>query len=503
MKETFNLSEAFQAGYQRYLDEQYKNLNYNLDKLFKELKESQENAIRGFNAIQEYFNLFAESEGVINEEGPLGSVPEVDIKPRVDENRNDKRNKTIDNTLQSVLNLAVNDIYDRVNTSYATDNKKKEDNDMLYKAVGITTVQKISDMKFPQNIIFFIKQLISWIHRVVIFFIESFKNILRGFVGAKKKEIDPEKLKLQLVKTKKLEQIEMLPLTPGKAAAPIKAVQFNAKDLSLFQPILTEGLFDVDIFKDKKEEPISRTPVAISIDLSKDLISLKQLVQHFYDLFDNSYGSNNEALFETTDLELLLNIFKETISDVKAGRTQTYEVGENLAEVDAVNYDRIKENLYRTATNIENLKKAYVTTSSRINDIAKIINHKELLMATNMGASFRWLTATTLTEMINILNTLKPRLKRAERLEADLEKMQKAYGKVSEQLQKLQIQLNAISNVTYTTVYQRKVTNLFNSAKAMSQVITLRLTGLGMYIRELKSVEDIIETLALFNKKGK
>ena len=45
----------------------------------------------------------------------------------------------------------------------------------------------------------------------------------------------------------------------------------------------------------------------VLIDPSKDVFDLKEALNQFFLLFDNSIGSNGEKLFETDDLTLLLN----------------------------------------------------------------------------------------------------------------------------------------------------------------------------------------------------
>ena len=328
----------------------------------------------------------------------------------------------------------------------------------------------------------------------------NLKNLIVTLLGGRKTvDVNSDALKLQLERSKKIELLK--PLNANGDASPTKLYKLDSNSLKKYT-VLSEGLFD-GLFKDVNDVPGKpASPVVVTIDISKDLLSLKELVQHFYDLFDNAFGSNNEKLFDTEDLEIILTILKSSIQDIKSGHMSTYEIQGGMGEISSLDSGRVRENLIRTNQNITSLKGAYMDTASKINDIAKIINSKELLMVTDMGADFKWLTASTLEQMIQIMSTIEPRLKEAKALEK-LAKMEVAYKKITLQLQKMQQAFVTVGNVTYISPYQKRINDLFASSRYMTQTVSLRLTCLGLYIKELKDIREIITMLAAVNRSKK
>lgn len=478
------LTEAWKESYKAYLNE----VESSIDSVPEEITEMNAEILKGFDYIEEYFKLLPVEGETLTE----------DDKDK--DGKNEINPADITSFLMKQLGTQI------------MGNQERERDLPGYKQVeGFATVERLSDMKFPKNIIFFIQQLIQWIKRVVVYFIERIKNVVRALVGAPKKELDSDALKLRFERAKKLEMINSLrPTADGKTEI-VRAIAIDPADVKEYRALreeaINEGFFsdairDV-IVKSKNDERVTEKPVVISIDLSKDLLTLKQLIQHFYDLYDNAFGSNNEELFKTDDLETLLGLFKRTVEGIKSGRVDTVEIGTNAVEVSAIDAARIKDNVLRTNTNVEALKGAYLQTSNRVKDVARIITHKELLMLSGYGVDTKWLSSSTYQQMMDIMNSLKPRLKDAEADEKKLNKLQKQYEEVAGQLLVMQRAFNAFSNITYTSVYQRRVIDLCNSARYMTQVVSCRLSGLALYIKEMKDIRDLIIALANINKGDK
>lgn len=480
------LTEAWKESYKAYLNE----IESSIDSVPEEITEMNAEILKGFDYIEEYFKM-------IPVEG------ETLTEWKTEDGKNDDKNEVNPADITSFL-------MKQLGTQIIGNQEKESSRDLPgYKQVeGFATVERLSDMKFPKNVIFFIQQLIQWIKRVVVYFIERIKNVIRALVGAPKKELDSDALKLRFERAKKLEMINSLKPTADGKTEIVRAIAIKPEDIKEYRALreeaINEGFFsdairDV-IVKSKNDEKAVKEPVVISIDLSKDLLTLKQLIQHFYDLYDNAFGSNNEELFKTEDLELVLSLFKKTIEGIKFGKVDTVEIGTNAVEVSAIDAVRIKDNLLRTNTNVEALKGAYTQTSNRIKDVARIITHKELLMLSGYGVDTKWLSSSTYQQMMDIMNSLKPRLKDAEADEKKLNKLQKQYEEVAAQLLSMQRAFNAFSNITYTSVYQRRVVDLCNSARYMTQVVSCRLSGLALYIKEMKDIRDLIVALVNINK---
>lgn len=502
------LTEAWKKSYLEYLDETENSINEAL----LDLAESTEEINKGFEYIQEYFNIIPLDEvvtGLPPHTLTLDDVPgnftntskelqnKVEDRAKATEAKKDKQNFSTEDITSFLMKQLGQKI---INSENEKDDSKPE-----YKVEGIKTVETLSDMKFPKNIIFFIQQIIAWIKRVVVYFIEKIKNVIRAVTGrGSMNELNPDALKLKLTKAKEFETI-LTPDIRGKNNQPMQLRAVKASDVDRYYALKESFLGDAykEVVKSTKDDNLGtkKTPVVISIDISKDLLNLKELIQHFYDLYDNAFGSNNEDLFKTDDLELVLGLFKEVIAGLKSGDIPVYQVGSTAAEVSAIDASRVRDNLIRTNNNVSSLKEAYVQTADMIKDVSRIITHKEMLMLSGYGIDNKWLSSATYAQMYEILTTLKPRLKEAEKNEKELNKMQKKYEAISNELVKMQRAFNAFSNVSYNSVYQRRIVDMCQAAKYMTQVVTLRLTAIGMYIKEMKDIKDLIVALSNINKK--
>ena len=475
----FNLTESFKKEYELFLVEEEEKENKDF---FFSLREAQKEAEDGFALIESYFSA-------INEEN---NENKIDVK---NENKIDVK-KTI--ALLSRLSSPSEEV-----SNYSP-------------TPTFEIVKTIGDLKFPKNIIFFIKQLLSWIKNVVIYFFKKFTNFARKLLGMKEEELDKDVIKLRnlIQKVEKKESIDFFPLKNQKTKT-IRAYNLGAENFRDFESQIN-NIFEGENAKENgiilKEfqgssaanqfaNKPSTTNVIVSIDLSNDLLSLQELLQHFFDLFDNSYGSNNEYLFGVDDLKLFLTLFKQSFSDLSSGRMPTYEIGGVTSEAEMIDANRIKDNLIRTNLNVTQLKDAFVKTGDKLEDIARIVANKQLIGATNMGVSYKFYSGATYELMLSLIEKLKPRLKEAKTLENSLKKMQESYTKITKELEKLSsaMLVSPYSSITYTSVYQRKISNLVLSAKYMTQTVVLRLSTLSIYIKEISDILEIIRNLNAIN----
>lgn len=516
------LNDAWKKSYSAYLEEME---NSSIDVL-SELIEATNEINKGFEYITEYFQMMPLDEAVYSGLSPSITSDDPEDRKSGGDNRlerQDSGNKESTNTLskssssdtknsnsttkkdkyspEDITSYLMKSLGDKIvqsTTNTPTDGKLPE-----YEVKGVSTVETLSDMKFPKNVVFFIQQVIEWIKRVVVYFIEKIKNIFRALLNRPTKELNPDALKLKFSKARELETIVGVKNVAGKET-PVRVSAIKASDLDRYYALkesyeeINEGVLD-DVIKPRKEETIKTKPVVVSIDISKDMMNLKELIQHFYDLYDGAFGSNNENLFKTDDLELILKLFKDTVASIRTGSATVYQVGSAAVEVDTINSGRIHDNLIRTNTNINALKDAYIQTSKMIQNVTNIITHKELLMLSGYGIDTKWLSSATYAQLIEISKTLKPRIKEAERDEKMLTKMQHEYSAVADKLSKMQRAFMAFSNVSYTTVYQRRIVDLCNSARYMTQLVTLRLTGITLYLKEMKDIKDMIVAISNIN----
>ena len=517
------LNEAWKKSYNEYLDE----TENSAGDIIEELLEATQEINKGFEYIAEYFNMLPIDEEIHSAEGADGPSDGRDdthvgqpsetarrLRSGQDSNGHSSNSRSSGSNSkpkpkyspEDITSYLLKNLGDKIIQNTATQTAAQNGdltNSMPeYEVQGISTVEKISDRKFPKNIIFFIQQLIEWIKRIVVYFIEKIKNVFRALVNRPTKELNPDALKLKLERSKKLEQIIGVTNVSGKPQ-PIRVNAIKASDIDKYYALkglkedsdLSEGAID-DVLAKRESTIVKKQPVVISVDISKDLITLKELVQHFYDLYDNAFGSNNENLFKTDDLELILKLFKDTMYKIETGRADVYQVGSAAIDVEAINSGRVKDNLIRTNSNIVALKGAYMETSKMIQSVTNIISHKEFLMLSGYGIDRKWFSSATYKEIIEIANTIRPRLKDAAKNEKALTKMQKAYTNIANKLTDMQRAFMALSNVSYSSVYQRRIVDLCNSARYMTQIVTLRLTALTLYTKEIKDIRDVLIALS-------
>lgn len=526
----FNLNEAFDKVFELSLQEK---LNEDIEDLCEMFNNENNDFLDTITILQEAMLLeFKEGDGSPEEEPKEEDKKKITIGKK-DEDKLDKLDSNLDsnhlNTISNIYSQAMAQ-YDKMtkNISDKAMEKRIEDNDMTYKPlVGFSEVTKMREMKFPSNIIFFITQFIKWIKNNVLNFIDKFSNIVRSLLGlgVGKSKFSKDDLKLKLEKTRAIEtkyvigdqdvyrkDDDVIDFLSGEErySSKVKPVSLLnipydevkrlglTEELNIFKNIelLTEGSFNSKEFDGGAHG--SDAVNVIKLDTTKDLFALKQSLDHFFELFDSSYGSNDEKLFSIDDLEIMLKMFENTLKLLQNGANtdSALEIrGELTFTGDAINATRLKDNLLRTKINTDNLKAAYVVTNKQINQIAQIIMNKNLLGASQMGVQYAFLSASTYETMIQILEIIDARLKEAKDMEKKLNKMKTAYVKLTNALDAKRAKLNTLSGLTYTTIIQRKINELYDGARYMTQTVQLRLNTLALYISELNDTRAILKNL--------
>jgi hypothetical protein len=485
----FNLNEAFKQGYEEYLKEEAEK---NFTDAFEALEESQKEAEKSFQVVQEYFQLYAMSEGLLSE--VVDSQDSITTRrPREVEQKSDL---TFTGNLDSIKDLI---------------GMIGKDAPMYKPEVGNVTLTKITDMKFPNNIIFFLQALINWLSNVVKKFISAFTTGIQRLFGLPVADDFKGDLKLNLAKVKDIESFST-PIDIKKLPKPVSVVNLDPRKFESISTLFSKNVnasfeFEDDEYllseRDEYGSETKDTVKGIMIDVSKEMQELEQGLDHFLNLFDNAYGSNQEHLFETEDLEMLLELFKETMEGIATGRVPAYALQGKLTEFDIINKGKLKDNLIRTKINIDSLKRAYTETQKQAIQKLQVITQKQLFAAEGLGEMFKFYSAATYTRMINILNVIEPRIKNANKLEKNLKRMGDKFNKVVIELGKHRRAISNFGDVIYTPVYQRKVNDLFEASRYVSQTITLRLAALGIYIRELRDVQEALLNANSINSRSK
>jgi hypothetical protein len=554
----FNLTESFKKGYELFLQEQ---TDAEFERAFAGLEESQKEAEESFTVLSEYFNLYAKannllenprltpstgtSGGVRGTAGPensSGSDSGSGTSNRGGTGQGSGMNRRDEAQEENVVSSLIK-VLSKI-SDISTEEDIRRDTD--YRPItGAVEVTKVSEMKFPENIIFFIKSLVSWLINVVRKFISIFTNVIRKFFGLSEGEetVTARDLTMKLAKSKEIATISSL-VPYGNARDNIKPIQLLRMPIENIERVdrlindsvqekgkytfITEAellerdgdegsaesrekgyYLNIENEQDRKKaqqllgiQSKEKTFSLVQIDLSKDLENLEQLISHFFDLFENAYGSNNEHLFETGDLEILLRLFNDTIDQITSGRLSSYAVDGKLSPINTLDASNLKNNLMRTHVNTEKLKEVYVEIQKRIQNVLMIIGHKQLIAAEGMGLKYKFYSASTYQVMIQILNVITPRIKDVVRIEKGMNDFRRRFETLTVRLGRLRQGLQGFGEIVYQSQYQKRINDLFEGARYVTQTISLRLATVGLYLRQLRDIREGISNLNQMNVSG-
>ena len=423
------------------------------------------------------------------------------------------------------------------------------------------TIKEITAPSKTESFVAFINAIATWIKNVFVALVTKIANVLKRLTGAPTKEIPDVSIASLLQKQKAaitLKKIEdansaaqfanMTSLKNKDAKIPVDVVDPKSDQIEfLTQNKLTEDLemtLDeaMEILSEKgivgeflnapaplegdmKSDPRSKTGQKMNttindgddkrkaslnyrknnyvlIDPSKDVFDLKEALNQFFLLFDNSIGSNGEKLFETEDLTLLLKTFESTKSALDKGDVDFMAVGNKVSQFDLISADKLKDNLIRTKVNTDKLIHAYEQVDNMMQRVLQSIAGKDYNLALSAPAAYKVLSAATYKEMIEIVKILNKRIAQAKKLEKKLEKVKTQYEKLANELSKMKAQWLSIGlNVTYSSVTQQRISNLFDAAKYVLQTIMLRYGALGIYTKVLENTKVTISNLNFINSR--
>lgn len=403
--------------------------------------------------------------------------------------------------------------------------------DTIYEPVRLQKVTEMKDLTFPENIKFLVTQIIDWVKRVIKYLISKLIILFNRVLGKTneteaeiKKATEGRYAKLSDLKPEFTKAIKSLntgilkPMVGDKADkaknVPLKLLTINANELigpnklSFLSPlsesaadlldgktILTEDEKWDDENKTKKNHEIK----VVQLDTSSDLYALQQTVTHFFDLFDQSFGSNGEFLFDASDLALVFKTIKTIFDNLKKGNISTLALG-NMNDIKS---DKVYSNLVRTKANVDDLDKAYYQTYSQIDKIMKIVTSKQLYSLTQYGVQYACLSEYTYKAMNSLIDTIDRKEKDAVKLKTSLEKLNKQFDDLTNELEKYRTALYGFGTMSVKSIYQEKFNDLFLSTKYLTQITTLRLTVLTKYIRELQDIRSLVLSLTNIVKAGR
>ncbi len=490
----------FVEAFEKYLHEsQNHTIDDDFERIMITIREANNDIDFNMNILNEIMAIQAEYEQLNESAGP--TVPPTDEKKskegddekpkdREKDNRDREKDRKVDDEIQRKIKEVMEKLASRavpsLNSTYSNDDKAGIN---YTPEAGLVITKTISDMKFPENIKFFIETIIKWLVNLVKFVLKAIKNLIKIITGENGDKDEMRKaadaLRLNFKKSKVYQTVG----TPvvGKVKGNLDVRMIDQSDIAKV------GIFSEScvLHEDKA--------LAISLDISKDVLALKEFTNHFFKLYDNAFGSNEEYLFGTEDVELLLRAFNTVRQNLETGKLTHYSINGRLAEIDMIDADRIRDAAYKTKVNIDALTKAYSQTFAKIQDIIKVIQSKSLMQSVDSVISFKILSHATSGAALDLLEAVNPRIQEAAILEKRLTKVQGMYEKLIKELQKNVGIIGAFGKVTYVSEYQNQISNLFNSARYTSQMISMRISALALYLKYLKDMKEMLKLLSKFN----
>lgn len=466
-----DLQEFKLEVYEEFLREQEENE-------LKEILKEQEQTVRGLEALKEWFEL--ENNESLNEEEKLADLLAAQVS-----------------SLKDVFKSGV-EAGKGLQVYNPTPNRVE--------------VKTLTNTKFPDNIILFINSIVKWVKNVALKLIDSFTRLIRRTFGfqndfKENQSVSWDDLKLNFKSAKEIQDRHMVELTSDKGT--LKLDNLTQKDLEVIAPELNKsGVYKsvmglTEDITNPSAKSIKDVTVA-QIDVSKDLFTLKEALSHFFDLFDSSIGSNNEMLFGTSDLELFLDSFKKAYEAITGGGETYYAVDGEVTSTDIISSDRLRDNLVRTKINTDKLRLAYSETEKVINNIVNTINAKQYVASSAIGLNWRLMSAASYKQLIEIIDVIKKREKEAAKLEKKLKKMYEVYGKLLSSLEKIRHQYMQITaNTTFSTLAQKRVADLYDAAKYMTQTVSLRLLTLGVYLKSIQNTKELLISVNNINRPNR
>ena len=377
----------------------------------------------------------------------------------------------------------------------------------------------------------FISGIITWVKNVLINLINFLTRGIRALVGLKnpetadkKKLMDPTKI---IARAKKMAAIErqygfgtIESRTTGnkdiddvlnnyvKAEYEELASLKESANINEALPAWASGMLPGSRIYD---EPTDNAPkndtkaniTYVNLDVSKELNQLDQALNRFYDLFEKSIGSNGEKLFETADLELLMNAFQRMIAQLE----DTNDEGEftsldyiNNVKVKLIDSKKLNDNYIRTRVNTNQLTSIYKQVQSIINNLLEVIVDKTNKQAVYDPTRFVLFSSLTFKSLANIVKRLNDRKKEAEDLSTKLENLGKKYADLVKSLEKTKnAWISVGSNITIQSEFERAVSDLFESSKYAFQTLILRFSCLSTYMNVLNETQDAIGKILTIN----
>ena len=148
-----------------------------------------------------------------------------------------------------------------------------------------------------------------------------------------------------------------------------------------------------------------------------------------------------------------------------------------------IDADKMRAVAVNTNINTKKLTEAYSQTFNKITEILRTIQAKTFMQTSDYGISAKLLAHNTVGALLDITDAIEPRIKNATKVDKELHNIQNLYENLVQKLQKHTSVLGSYGDITLVSSYQQDMRNLFDSARYTSQVISMRISALGLYLK--------------------
>ena len=318
-----------------------------------------------------------------------------------------------------------------------------------------------------------VNRIIKWGIDLVKYIVNTITNVVRKIVGLETQEyIDFSTRESEFAK--KLDASKIPRITTSKVTVyNVGEARQESYDMDdeysslLLEQILSEN---------------ESNQYIISVDVSKELNEIRSALKIFYELYDNARGSDGEHLFQTIDLELVLNMIKQVQTNLS--KTMFFEY-------DAISKDQVKVTRKLTVANADKLRNTYDNVNRYIQNLLKAIASKKLVTLQSESGLLIYNSLTN-NAIVELGKTVKERQKLASKDFTQLEKISLKFKKELENIAKFRMSLYSKNTTLVVNPLLEQYKEIYEILSVVIGTTDTRISVLSLYINHLN---DIFSTL--------
>lgn len=428
-------------------------------------------------------------------------------------------------------------------------NMQKEFN-LNYKAAPYgVKVQKLSQMRGPAKYIFFIKEIIRWIGDGLVYMLSRIVQFVASLTGTgynaevvkHKNMFERETDLIQELEYNIIGEPESVKKLSGLDGAFVRQYTFNGKvsdDGKIMINDETQMISQEDTLNESSQAPTLKTKydgnkpaeqtdrdamklkekygrmeenTLITFDVARDVKQLKLMLNAYFNLYDNSFGSFGENLFSVEELSQIYSFYQSAFDSISSALTndslfkpkkislgsieRAFESIQNT-----INVDKLKRAIALTSENVRNLSINYEMLKNRIKQILNVIVATQATLFSRLeGKYLVMFTAATSNEFNEIIDIFDARIKD---LTKQVEQIKQVQNKFVDLLGKFRHTDSAWSALMNNESYAFSVSesNAFEKLKTATtytlQLSQLRFDVFSKYVDTMIGIRQMISAAA-------